>query len=155
MRPINRDDYVIRSGEIRHIAKPRVSMASRLVCADCGGYFGAKTWHSTDAYRRVVWRCNDKYNPTVTRASGGKKCTTTHVTEEQVYETFGQIVSEIIEKRPMIIAACEAVLDELLDTHDLDARKEKLDQEEKRIAESVDVLVARQSRMAQDSFKEE
>ena len=58
MRPIKRDDYVIRSGEIRHIAKPRVSMASRLVCADCGGYFGAKTWHSTDAYRRVVWRCN-------------------------------------------------------------------------------------------------
>lgn len=130
-------------------------MASRLVCADCGGYFGAKTWHSTDAYRRVVWRCNDKYNPTVTRASGGKKCTTTHVTEEQVYEAFGKIVSEIIEKQPMIIAACEAVLDELLNTHDLDARKEKLDQQEKRIAKGVDVLVARQSRMAQDSFKDE
>ena len=78
-------------------------MASRLVCADCGGFFGAKTWHSTNSYRRVVWRCNDKYNPTVTRASGGKKCTTAHVTEEQVYEAFGQIVSEIIEKRPMII----------------------------------------------------
>ena len=55
----------------------------------------------------------------------------------------------------MIIETCETVLDELLNTHDLDARKEKLDQQEKRIAKSVDVLVARQSRMAQDSFKEE
>ena len=30
--------------------------ASRLVCADCGEYFGAKTWHSNDKYRKLVWR---------------------------------------------------------------------------------------------------
>ena len=34
MRPIKRDDYVIRSGEIRHIAKPRVSMAALQWAAD-------------------------------------------------------------------------------------------------------------------------
>ena len=130
-------------------------MASRLVCADCGGFFGAKTWHSTDAYRRVVWRCNDKYNPTVTRASGEKKCATTHVTEDQVYEAFGQIVSEMSASRPAITEACGAVLEELLDTRDLDDRKEKLAAEEKQIADSVDVLVARQSRMAYDRFREE
>jgi hypothetical protein len=38
------------------------ALACRLVCGDCGGYFGAKVWHSTDAYKAVIWRCNDKYN---------------------------------------------------------------------------------------------
>ena len=37
MRPIKRDDYVIRSGEIRHIAKPRVSMAALQWAADRAG----------------------------------------------------------------------------------------------------------------------
>ena len=37
----------------------------------------------------------------------------------------------------------------------MNCKKLIMNQEEKRIAESVDVLVARQSRMAQDSFKEE
>ena len=37
MRPIKRDDYVIRSGEIRHIAKPRASMAALQWAADSAG----------------------------------------------------------------------------------------------------------------------
>ena len=32
--------------------------ASKLICGDCGGFYGQKVWHSTDAYRRVIWRCN-------------------------------------------------------------------------------------------------
>ena len=41
--------------------------SSRLVCADCGGCFGQKVWHSNDSYRRVIWRCNDKFK-------GSSKC---------------------------------------------------------------------------------
>lgn len=29
--------------------------SGKILCADCGGIFGAKTWHSTDRYRRVIW----------------------------------------------------------------------------------------------------
>ena len=35
--------------------------ASRVVCGDCGGFYGAKVWHSTDPYRTIIWRCNGKY----------------------------------------------------------------------------------------------
>ena len=31
----------------------------KIVCADCGGYFGAKIWNSTSKYRRRIWQCND------------------------------------------------------------------------------------------------
>ena len=37
MRPIKRDDYVIRSGETRHIAMPRASMAALQWAADSVG----------------------------------------------------------------------------------------------------------------------
>ena len=29
--------------------------SSRIVCGDCGSYFGSKVWKSTSKYRRVIW----------------------------------------------------------------------------------------------------
>ena len=33
---------------------------SKLVCGDCGCFYGSKVWHCTDKYRSVVWQCNNK-----------------------------------------------------------------------------------------------
>lgn len=44
-------------------------LATWLVCADCGSFFGSKVWHSTSKYRRVIWQCNHKF-------IGGEKCKT-------------------------------------------------------------------------------
>ena len=30
----------------------------KICCGECGSWYGSKIWHSTDKYRRVVWRCN-------------------------------------------------------------------------------------------------
>ena len=43
--------------------------SGKILCADCGDIFGAKTWHSTDRYRRVIWQCNGKFK-------GERKCET-------------------------------------------------------------------------------
>ncbi|WP_438839131.1 zinc ribbon domain-containing protein [Streptococcus pluranimalium] len=51
--------------------------SSKLVCGDCGHFFGSKVWHSTSKYRRVIYRCNEKYNREA-------KCSTPHVTEDEV-----------------------------------------------------------------------
>lgn len=34
---------------------------SRIKCGRCGGWYGAKVWHSTDKYRRTIYRCNGKF----------------------------------------------------------------------------------------------
>ncbi|MBO6204708.1 MAG: zinc ribbon domain-containing protein [Selenomonas sp.] len=44
--------------------------SGKIKCGECGGFFGAKFWHSTDKYRRVIYRCNKKYD--------GRKCQTPH-----------------------------------------------------------------------------
>ena len=52
--------------------------ASRIICGDCGGYYGQKVWHSNDPYRKVIWRCNKKY------MKGQKRCGTPTMDEETV-----------------------------------------------------------------------
>ena len=44
--------------------------SSKIKCAQCGSWYGAKGWHSTDKYRRTIYRCNKKYD--------GHKCQTPH-----------------------------------------------------------------------------
>ena len=129
-------------------------LASRLVCADCGAFFGAKVWHSTDAYKTVIWRCNDKYSPNAKRVSGGEKCNTGHVTEGQVYEAFQGIVNKLIAQRPEVVEACEAVLGDLMNTADLDAKKERLIAEQKRIAGKAEALMNKASREVVGDFTE-
>ena len=34
--------------------------ATKIICGDCGSYFGAKVWHSNSKYRRVIYQCNSK-----------------------------------------------------------------------------------------------
>ncbi len=35
--------------------------SSKIICGECGCCYGSKVWHSTDKYRKTVWRCNRKY----------------------------------------------------------------------------------------------
>ena len=36
--------------------------SNKIKCGCCGSWFGSKVWHSTDKYKRVVYRCNHKYD---------------------------------------------------------------------------------------------
>ena len=56
--------------------------SGRLVCGECGAYFGSKVWHSTDAYRSVIYRCNRKYE------KKGAPCPSPHVREEELRTAF-------------------------------------------------------------------
>ena len=32
--------------------------SGKIKCGECGSWYGPKVWHSTDKYRKVIWRCN-------------------------------------------------------------------------------------------------
>ena len=80
---------------------------------------------------------------------------TGHVTEEEVYQSFGKIVRKLIAQRPAVVAACEAVLAELMDTADLEQRKQRLAAEQARITEKVEALMTCASREVVDDFTEQ
>ena len=83
--------------------------SSRIVCGDCGAFYGSKVWHSTDEYRRTIWRCNNKYE-------GDKKCSTPHVTRDELEKAFVSVMKKVIAEKETIFAVCREVLDEVLDT---------------------------------------
>ena len=100
--------------------------ASKLYCADCGGVFGQKVWHSTDKYRRVVWQCNSKFK------RGKSKCTTPILTEQGIQEMFLKAYAALLAGRQDIINDCEAAADMLTNVDSLNrsisAENERLEQ---------------------------
>lgn len=96
--------------------------SSKIICGDCGSYFGSKVWHSTDKYRRVVWRCNGKY-------AGEKKCGTHHLYEEQIEKAFLSALGRLVEDRERLLDDCETMRETLADTSEIDKECETLTEE--------------------------
>ena len=65
---------------------------ARLICEDCGGFFGAKTWNSTNKYRRTIWQCNDKFK-------GENICTTPHLVEDDIKARFLTAYNSLLPSR--------------------------------------------------------
>ena len=54
---------------------------SKLVCGDCGCFYGSKVWHSNTKYRKTIWQCNHKFD-------GDCRCQTPHLTDEEIQQHF-------------------------------------------------------------------
>ena len=122
--------------------------ASRIVCGDCGAFYGSKVWHSTDAYRRVIWRCNEKY-------VGEKKCSTPYVTQEELEKAFVQVIQQMLSQKDRILTACREALDEAFDTMELDKAATRLQDQALGMAARIRQLVDENARVQrdQDEFK--
>lgn len=121
--------------------------ASRIICGDCGGFFGSKVWHSTDRYRRVIWRCNNKYE---SGAPKDQRCTTPHITEETVMDCFVRLMGNIIADKGMILANCQDILDEIMATDDMDSRIGKLQDQALGMGQRIRALVSENARVSKD-----
>ena len=119
-------------------------LASKLVCGDCGSFFGPKVWNSTKAeYRRVVWQCNSKYK-------GECKCSTPHFDEEKIKEKFVIAFNSVYDMREEIIDNCELAARHLSDCTELDTEKESLLQEIEEVTELSRKYIQGNASQAQD-----
>ncbi len=123
--------------------------SGKIKCGECGGYFGAKVWYSTDKYRRVIYRCNNKYD--------GKKCQTPHVTEEEIKAAFVTAFNRLVTERAgascaseEIAANARLVRQTLCDTTDLEQEKASLQQELAVLVEMTQNCIVENARIAQD-----
>jgi Recombinase. len=76
--------------------------ASRIICGDCGCFYGSKVWNSTSKYRRVIWQCNNKFK-------GEHKCTTPHLDEVQIKARFLAAFGNLLDSKDAILENCELV----------------------------------------------
>mgnify|MGYP001042862384 CR=1 FL=1 len=117
-------------------------LSAKLVCADCGGFYGSKVWHSTDAYRRVVWHCNSKFK-------GEKRCGTPTLGTETIQDMFIRAYNQMMSNRPQIIADCELMRKSLTDFAALDAEIVRQTEETEVVAELVRAAVRENAATAQ------
>jgi len=96
--------------------------SAKIVCGDCGGFYGSKVWGSNTKYRRVIWRCNEKYK-------GGKKCKTPHVTENDVKQRFLAAFNKLMGDREELIDNCHLAQQVICDCSEIGAELEKLRRE--------------------------
>lgn len=61
----------------------------------------------------MIWRCNNKYE-------GENKCSTPHATQDELEKAFVSVMQKVVAEKDAIFAFCREVLDEVLDTSELD-----------------------------------
>ena len=118
--------------------------SNKIKCGSCGGYYGAKAWHSTDKYRRVIYRCNKKY------AHKGKPCSTRHLTEEEIKQIFVKALNSLVEVKENVIAELRSLIDSVCKTGELMEERGRVEQKLSVLAERLEKLIRENARVAQD-----
>ncbi|EJO22168.1 recombinase zinc beta ribbon domain protein [Selenomonas sp. FOBRC6] len=118
--------------------------ANKVKFGCCGGWYGAKVWHSTDKYRRVIYRCNKKY------AHKGKPCNTRHLTEEEIKQIFVKALNSLVEVKEKVIVELQSLIDDVCQTVELTEERDKVEQELGVLAERLETLIRENARVAQD-----
>ncbi len=88
-------------------------LSSKLICEDCGGYYGHKVWHSTDKYRSEIWQCNAKFK-------NNTHCCTPTLTTEEIHRLFIKAYYQVMHDVSRIVSDCMAMRKLLTDTTELD-----------------------------------
>ena len=117
--------------------------SSKIICGDCGSFYGSKVWHSNDPYRKIIWQCNNKFK-------NERRCKTPHVTEDQIKQAFIKVAIRIFKDRDEVLANLRDGSDFITGTAELDAEAERLSKELQVIAEMVETAIDRNARVAQN-----
>lgn len=94
--------------------------SSKVICGDCGGFFGSKVWQSNTKYRKTIWLCNDKYK------KGKERCCTPHITEDEIRDEFVEAFNRLFLIKDEVLENCEEIRKQFSDTSAIDAELQKV-----------------------------
>ena len=87
--------------------------SSRILCGDCGCFYGPRFWSNRSETRRVVWRCANKYGK-------GRDCESPIVTENELKSRFVEALNEVVDERELVLERCRSLYENFMDTSALD-----------------------------------
>ena len=117
--------------------------SSRIVCGECGGYYGSKLWHSTSKYRRTVWQCNRKFR-------NDERCKTPHLYEDAIKHAFVNAFNHVLSKKNEILSGYEEIIGRLTDTAALEEELERVNCEIRKATELIEGCIARNAATIRD-----
>lgn len=121
----------------------------KIICGECGGFYGSKVWNSNTKYRRTVWRCNKKYQ-------NDKSCPTPHLTEDEIKHRFLTAFNTLMGNRDELLANCHLAQEVLCDCAQIEAELVDLRQEIEVVSELTRKCIYENARFGinQDEFNE-
>ena len=108
---------------------------AKIVCGECGGFYGSKTWHSTDKYKTVIWQYNRKFKDNTC-------CKTPHITEDEIKARFLKVYNGLISDKEPFIKTCKLTRDVLTDTKEIDREMSELLRELEVVTELIKKCMA-------------
>lgn len=114
--------------------------SSRLRCADCGGWYGRKTWSST-TNKHTVWHCNNKH-------AGEPVCTTPTLRDHQIKNAFLAALSQL--GADLGDQHLREDLATVFDSEELRAKRDQLAQQQSELEATFNALVAHNQHVATD-----
>lgn len=97
-----------------HRASP---FSAKLICGDCGSFYGRKVWHSNSKYKRSVWCCNRKYD-------NATPCSTPTLTETEIKDAFLAAVGIIWQDKDRLLSRLQKRIEKLANTSKLERELE-------------------------------
>ena len=121
----------------------RSIFSCKLICGQCGDFYGHKTWNSTDKYCKQVWQCNSKFK-------NHTGCKTPHLTDESIEAKFLEAFNQLIPDKERLLDDCRMMQAALTDTSEIDRELETLAEEMEVVTELIKKCIDENSRTAQD-----
>lgn len=118
--------------------------ANKLICGDCGGFYGKKVWHSNTARRKEIWQCNQKFT------KGKVKCETPTFSIEQIRKAFVDAFNQLSQFKENVIEDIRMMIALLSDRTELEEEIEKQTLEVEMITDQVKKIVNDNATTAQD-----
>lgn len=136
-------EYRLRKSYGRH-RNSLSPFSSKIICGDCGSFFGAKVWHSTsEKYRRTIWQCNGKFK-------GTEKCTTTHLYEDKIKALFLSALGKLTADRQDLVDTCNLLIARFADTAKLKSQLREKQNETELLSGMIKKLIADNAATAMD-----
>ena len=115
--------------------------SGRLICEDCGSYYGKKKWHSGTIHEKDILQCNFKFK---------HKCKTPNLDEIEVKSMFIKAYKEMIMRKDVLITNLREAVNKALDTSPLDKQIEALTNGLKDMNKEFELLVKMNTTTQQD-----
>lgn len=146
---IDPDTFELVQNEIRRRHPNRRQLhknspfTAKIICGDCGGFYGRKTLHSNSVYRSCVWRCNRKYDTE-------DYCSTPNLQESDIKTAFVDAFNRLLGDKKRYIAHFEELLPILANTEDLERDLKSLSEIHSEQMESLRKYMEENTRQIQD-----
>lgn len=130
----------------RHQLHRNSPFTAKIICSDCGGFYGRKVWHSNSKYKKLIWRCNHKYEQDMV-------CSTPNLTEEEIKAAFIKAFNQVLGEKQQHIKRFEALLPILADTSKLDEQLQAAQAEHSRLMNDLRLFMDENTLHVQDQVE--